>query len=204
MNGIKPIRAVAWALLLAVLFEAGQAMTAADGVQSAPLGLADAALLDREGRPVKFASEAIKDRIVAINFVYTGCTTVCPLSSAIFKTVQDKLGSRLGKEVWLVSVSLDPVHDTPERIRAYASRYKAGPGWLWLTGSKPEVERVLGGLGASSANFTGHPPLVLVGDSARNHWTRIYALPGPGLILSKLEELLAARSRVAEHSKIAP
>ena len=166
--------------------------------------LLDATLIDQEGQAVRFASEAVGDRIVAINFIYTSCTTTCPLASATFKRLQEKLGERLGKEVWLISVSLDPVTDTPARLKDYAGRYKAKPGWIWLTGRKAEVDQVLNGLGTSSANFTEHPPLVMVGDGRRGRWNRFYALPGPEQILKKVDALLADRQSISETTKVLP
>ena len=166
--------------------------------------LLDATLVDQEGQAVRFASEAVGDRIVAINFIYTSCTTTCPLASATFKRLQERLGERLGKEVRLISVSLDPVTDTPARLKDYAGRYKAKPGWVWLTGHKAEVDQVLNGLGTSSANFTEHPPLVMVGDGRRGRWSRFYALPGPEQILKKVEALLADRQSISETVKVSP
>lgn len=167
----------------------------ANAGESGGITLLDTVLLDQDGRPVKFASEAVGGRIVAINFIYTTCTTVCPLTSATFKRVQGKLGNRLGKDVRLISISLDPGTDTPARLREMAGHYRAKPGWIWLTGKDRGVEQVLQGLGTTSANFRDHPPLVLVGDAGSGQWTRFNTLPGPDLILAKLEALLAARKQ---------
>ena len=155
--------------------------------------LVDAALIDQDGRPVKFSSQVVSDRIVAINFIYTTCSTVCPLVSATFKRLQDKLGDRLGRDVWLVSISLDPVTDTPARLKEYAARYHAKPGWLWLTGDAMDVEQVLNGLGTTSANFREHAPLTLVGDGKRGRWVRFNALTGPQQISAELDGLLVTR-----------
>jgi protein SCO1 len=157
--------------------------------------LLDSILIDQDGRPVKFASQAIGDRIVVINFIYTTCGTVCPLISATFKQLQDKLGQRLGKDVWLVSISLDPVTDTPARLKEYAARYHAKPGWLWLTGNATDVEQVLNGLGTTSANFREHAPLILVGDGKSGLWVRFNTLMGPQHIRAELDGLWAARKR---------
>lgn len=163
------------------------------GAFATDVQLQDLPLTDQDGKTVRFASEAVDHRIVAINFVYTTCTTLCPLTSATFKQVQSQLKSRLGKEVRLISVSLDPETDTPARLKEYAARYKAGPGWLWLTGEADKVRQVLTGLGAYTADIQQHPPQVLVGDGRSGHWTRFNTLPGPDRIRAAIEQYLKER-----------
>lgn len=155
--------------------------------------LVDAPLLDQDGHPVKFASDAVGDRIVAINFVYTGCTTLCPLTSATFKKVQTLLKAKSDAEVRLISLSLDPETDTPARLKDYAARHHAAPGWLWLTGSRAGMEQVLKGLGAYTAEFRDHPPQVLVGDGRSGRWTRFNSLPAPDRIRQELERYQGER-----------
>lgn len=174
------------------------------GADAEAVELIDSTLVDQDGQPVQFASAAVGDRIVVINFIYTSCTTVCPLASATFQRLQEKLGERLGKEVRLLSVSLDPATDTPARLKDHAGRYQAKPGWIWLTGNKQAVDRVLNGLGTSAANFREHPPLVVVGDGRRGRWSRFYALPGPNRILARVEALLADRKPVRTSSGVSP
>lgn len=159
--------------------------------------LADATLLDRRAEPVRFRSEAIGDRIVVVDFVYTTCPTVCPVLSAIFGRLQERLGDRLERGVRLVSVSLDPANDTPARIDAYATRHRAGPHWTWLTGEQADVERVLKGLGAYTPNFSAHVPMVLVGDGRTGAFTRFNGFPELDRIVAKVDELLAARTATA-------
>jgi protein SCO1/2 len=157
--------------------------------------LLDLELVDRDGSPVRFKSEAMADRIVAIDFVYTTCTTICPILSALFAQAQDQLGARLGKEAWLVSLSLDPTRDTPKRMAAQARKFGAGPGWLWLTGEKMAVDRVLAGLDAYTADFESHASMILIGDAKRGTWTRLFGFPSPDEIVARIEELIAARQK---------
>jgi protein SCO1/2 len=206
----------AWLVLpLAAFLSQGQAdpklrstivppQSAPSPAQPETIRLIDSTLVDQDGQPARFASEAIGDRIVAINFIYTSCTTVCPLLSATFKSLQGKLGGHLGKDVRLISISLDPATDTPARLKDSAVRFKAKPGWVWLTGNKPEVDLVLKGLGTSSASFAEHAPLVVVGDGRRGQWNRFYGLTGPEQIRQKVEELLDDRKRVSGSSKAPP
>ena len=134
------------------------------------------------------------DRIVAIDFVYTSCTTICPVLSALFAQVQDELGPRLGKEVWLVSMSIDPTRDTPKRMSAEAEKFGAGPGWLWLTGPKNDVDRVLAGLDAYTPAFEDHASMILIGDAKRGVWRRLFGFVSPEDIVAVIDELAAARA----------
>ena len=155
--------------------------------------LADLDLLDQDGNRVKFKTDVLRDRLVAIDVIYTTCPVVCPILSSIFANVQNSLGDRLGKEVVLVSISVDPVTDIPPRLKEYAQKWGAKPGWVFLTGDKGNVDRVLQGLGAYAADYTEHPTAILVGDVAKDGWTRLYGFAAPEQVLAKLDELKARR-----------
>ncbi len=165
--------------------------------QSARVNLTDTTLLDQGGRSVRLRSDVIGERIVIVDFIYTSCTTVCPVVSAVLAQAQAKLGARVGRDVSLLTVTVDPVRDTPARLKEYGSRVGAGPGWTWLTGSKPQVDEALKGFGAYTANFADHPPLVLVGDAKTGKWLRFYGFPTPDQLLTAVAELTAARSKAA-------
>jgi protein SCO1/2 len=173
------------------------AKSAQTGATTTHVKLVDRELLDQEGRKVRFASEVIGDRIVAVDFVYTTCTTVCPVLSAVFAQVQERLGDRLGREVVLLSITVDPVRDKPQRLRAYAAKHGAREGWTWLTGSKRDVDEVLTAMGAYTPNFEDHPAMVLVGDGRTGEWTRFFGFPATDRIVGKIDELSAARQNVA-------
>lgn len=163
------------------------------GVEAADVDLRDRTLVDRDGRELRFVSDVIGENIVVMDFVYTTCTTVCPVLSAIFGQVQKGLGERLGTDVHMVSVSVDPGRDTPERLKAYAAGLKARPGWVWLTGDKTSIDKVLRGLGAYTPDFEDHPSMILVGDARSGTWKRFFGFPGPDKILAAVEELETAR-----------
>ena len=160
---------------------------------AAKVVLRDAPLLDSSGRRVRLARDVIGERIAVVNFIYTTCTTVCPVSSATFQQLRKRLAAAPGKEVVLLSVTVDPLRDTPERLREYAGRYEAGANWVWLTGAKPDVDSVLKGLGAYTARAEDHPAMVLIGDARAGTWTRLFGFPSVEQILERVETLLAAR-----------
>ncbi len=163
--------------------------------------LLDLALVDKEGKAMRFGSEVVGDRIVVIDFIYTTCTTVCPILSAVMARVQQSLGERLGEDAWLISISIDPTRDTPQRLSAYARKFDAGPGWIWLTGDKSAVDRVLGGLNSYSAEIVDHPPSVLIGDARSGKWTRLFGFSAPEDIVHRVDQLVAARNLVQTSSK---
>lgn len=163
--------------------------------QNARVKLADTALLDQNGRNVRLKSDVIGERIVIVGFIYTSCTTVCPVISAVMAQAQGKLAARLGRDVALLTVTVDPVRDTPARLKEYGSRFGAGPDWTWLGGRKPQVDEVLRTFGAYTPNFADHPPLVLVGDAKTGQWLRFYGFPSPDQLVSAVDELTAARAK---------
>jgi protein SCO1/2 len=161
---------------------------------AADVTLYDESLLDQDGRRVRLVSDVIADRIVVMDFIYTTCPTVCPVLSAIFQKVQADLGDRLGRDVVMISMSVDPGTDTPERLKAYARKYKARPGWIFLTGGEHVMDKVLEGLGAYSQDFTAHPNMTLVGDGRSGQWMRSYGFANPKHIVAQVEQLMATRN----------
>ena len=173
--------------------------------KAARVTLHDIQLVDLDGEAVRFKSEAVGNRIVVFGFIYTSCTTICPVTSAILGEVQkrliEKLGERFGSDVKVITLTVDPATDTPERLKDYAANFGSRAGWLWLTGDKPQVTRVLTGLGAYAADFTRHSGAVLVGDAHSGDWIRFYGIPDARDIVDRVEHLLAARSRAGLTSR---
>jgi protein SCO1/2 len=153
----------------------------------------DAVLVNQDGRKMKLKSEVFGDRLVVMDFAYTTCTTVCPVLTAVLSKVQAGLGDRAGKEVQLVTITVDPARDTPARLKEYAAKHGARADWLWLTGPTGTVNEVLRGFGAYAPNFEDHPAMILVGDPVSGKWTRFFGFSDPKDILAKVEELRATR-----------
>lgn len=161
--------------------------------ESVRIDLREHWLVDQNGREMKFVSDVVGDNIVVMDFVYTTCTTICPVLSALFTQVQGKLGEAVGDEVTLVSMSVDPVRDTPQRLKAYSAKHRAGDGWLWLTGEKADVEDVLTGLGAYTPSFEDHPSMVLIGDGRTGEWKRLFGFPNPDRIVQIVNDFREQR-----------
>lgn len=147
----------------------------------------DAKVYDQNGNRLNFYSDLIKNKTVAINFIFTTCTTICPPLTATFRRVQQELGNT-ALNVQLISISVDPSTDTPERMRDFAAKFKAGPGWTFVTGDKTEIESLLQALGASVANKNDHTPMILVGNDMTGYWTRTYGLSPPTTLVKLIAE----------------
>ena len=161
----------------------------------AGMSIPDVELLDQDGRKVRFYTDLVKGKTVAVNFIFTTCTTICPPLGATFARVQKDLGARAGRDVHLISISVDPAVDTPERLKAWGAKFHAGPGWTLVTGAKPQVDELLRALAASTARREDHSPTVLIGNDARGQWTRTYGLAKPSQLVKLIGD--AAEGRLA-------
>jgi len=148
-------------------------------------------VLDQNGSALHFYSDLIKGKTVAINFIFTNCTTICPPLGATFARVQKEMGDRAGRDVHFISISVDPLTDTPERLKAWGAKFKAGPGWTFVTGNKEQIDKLLYALGASVSRREDHSPTVIVGNDVKGVWTRTYGLASSaqmvGLIIDVIE-----------------
>ena len=151
----------------------------------------DIVVLDQDGKAVHFYSDLVKGKTVVINFIFTTCTTICPPLAATFARVQKEMGDKTGRDVHFISISVDPLTDTPERLKAWGAKFKAGFGWTFVTGDKQEIDKLLNALGASVARREDHSPSVIVGNDSKDIWTRTYGLAKTsqmvGLILNVME-----------------
>jgi len=160
--------------------------TAAKTNDPAPLRIPDITIYDQNGQRLRFYTDLVKGKTVAINFIFTTCTTICPPMTATFRRVQQELAERAGRDVYLISVSVDPVTDVPERLHDFAAKFNAGPGWTFVTGSKTDIDSLLQALGAAVADKNDHTPMILVGNDLAGYWTRAYGLAPPTVLVNLL------------------
>jgi len=153
-----------------------------------PPEIPDIIVYDQDGKRLKFYTDLVKGKVVAINFIFTTCTTICPPLTATFRRVQQELEKGTGRDVRLISISVDPLVDTPERLRDFAAKFKAQPGWTFVTGDKIEIDSLLRALGAAVTNKNDHTPIVLVGNDATGYWTRTYGLSPPAALVKVITE----------------
>lgn len=165
--------------------------------EAAQVSFADVQLVDQDNRPVSLERDLLADHVAVVGLIYTSCSTVCPVISSIMGRLQQQLGARAGREVQLVSISVDPLRDTPQVLREYAGRFQHGPGWSWLTGTPAAIDATLRGLGVPPSGLAEHPPLILVGDARSGRWTRFYGFTDPQRLLARIDALQEHAGHVA-------
>ncbi len=150
----------------------------------------DVELLDQRGETLRLYSDLMDGKVVVINSFFTSCTGVCPIMAGNLVQVQKWLGDRLGKEVHLISMSLDPVNDTPERVHEYAERFGARPGWFFITGEEDQVRAAQAKLGQWVDEPEAHTSIMLIGNVETGLWKKVQGLSRPAEIIPVLQSVL--------------
>ena len=156
---------------------------------SLAIHIPDIEVVDQNGSKLHFYSDLVKGKTVAINFIFTTCTTICPPLTATFRKVQQELGARKGRDVELISISVDPETDVPERLKAFADKFGAQPGWTFVTGNSREIDVLLRALNASVADKNAHTGMILVGNDPAGYWTRTYGLAAASTITKMVNDV---------------
>lgn len=153
----------------------------------------DTVLTDQHGKKQRFYTDLIKDKVIVVNTFFTSCQSVCPKTMGTLAEIQKWLGDRLGKEVHILSVSVDPITDTPEELAAYAQQLQARPGWFLLTGSPPEVRQVLQKIGQFTEHPEGHSNVFIMGNEPTGLWKKAMGLAPPETVIPILETVVDDR-----------
>lgn len=149
-------------------------------------------LTTHEGKKVRFYDDLIKDKIVVINFMYADCEGKCPIITANLVKVQEMLGERVGREIFMYSITLNPEKDDAKALKHYATMHGVKPGWLFLTGKPAEIEDLRRKLGFSDGNpeldkvRTNHIGMVKYGNEARQWWGMCPGRARPGWIVESV------------------
>ena len=154
------------------------------------------AVTTQDGRTLRFYDDVLKGKIVLINFFFTDCDAVCPLMTENLARVQELLGDRVGKDIFMVSISLQPEHDTPEVLAAYAKTYGVGPGWLFLTGKKTDIDLLRHRLGfvdsdpVEDADPEQHIGTVRITNEPMHRWAMSPALVNPPALVRTVKRVI--------------
>jgi protein SCO1/2 len=143
----------------------------------------DVELINQDGQKLRFYSDVLKNKVVVINTFFTTCTNICPPMNRNFEKIQEALGDRLGKDVFLVSITVDPQTDTPTRLKEYGRRFHARPGWMFLTGTRENVNWALYKLGQYVETKDDHTSIFIIGNEPKGLWKKAFGL-------AKAEELI--------------
>lgn len=191
MNNKLRASALFLLLTLTVTVNSQQTKSASD---AASKYFPNSVLLTQDNKPVHFYEDLLKDKTVVINFMFTTCTGICPPMTANLAKVQPLLGEHLGSDVRMISISVDPLTDTPERLKAYAEKFGAKPGWYFLTGEKADVDTVLKKLGGYVEDRNDHNSILIIGNVKTGDWSKVYALSKPQDIAAQVTKLLGGKT----------
>lgn len=176
-------------------------MTAAELAQaekSANVILLDSMVRDQTGHELAFASEVIGDRVVVIDFIFTSCTTICPVTTSLLQAARTRLSDIDQDQLVFVSVSINSNVDTPQRLATFAARH--GAEWSFITGDKTVLDELLQNLNSYSTNPEDHAPMILVGDAASGQFSRMFGLPDPERVERHVRAMIEKRSADAHES----
>jgi protein SCO1 len=140
----------------------------------------DVLLVNQDGQKLRLYSDLLRGKIVVFNTFFASCKNSCPRMSAVFSDLQQRLGKRLGNDVLLLSLTVDPVTDTPEQLRAYADRFHAKPGWVFLTGTPEDVQFTLSRFGQEVEHREDHFNLYVVGNEGTGLWKKVLPMHQSG------------------------
>lgn len=150
----------------------------------------DVTLVNQDGRPMRLYSDLLKGKVVVIDFFFATCQGSCLPMNRNLQKVQDSLGDRVGKDVYLISISVDPAVDTPASLKEYAKKLGAKPGWYFLTGEKASVEFALRKLGQYVENKQDHTNIFIIGNERTGLWKKAFGLARADDIVKVVESVL--------------
>ena len=154
-------------------------------------------LFTQDGKKVHFFDDLIKGKVVAVNFIFTGCSASCSMETARLRDVQDLLGDRMGKDVFFYSISIDPENDTPEALKAYAKKFNVGPGWTFLTGRRQDIDLLREKLGLympqleAGQNKNDHDLSLVIGNQATGRWMKASPFENPDILATQIGSWLS-------------
>lgn len=146
-------------------------------------------VVDQDGRALKFYDDLIKDKIVVVMFIYTSCTDICPLTTARMTQIEDKLGGAVGRDIFIVSLTVDPETDTPERLKAFSKAFDTGPGWTFVTGKPADIRAINHRLGERSKVLSEHRNEIVLGNDMTGEWQRDNVLGDLDRVVMSIREM---------------
>lgn len=182
---ILPAMLIAYAMNSHALAQKGLSESNEANLQRSNL---DVRVTDQDGKQLNFYRDLIKNKTVAINFIFTTCTTICPPLGATFARVQKELGEHVGRDIFFISITVDPQTDTPERLKAWGARFQSGPAWRFITGQKAELDRILAAFSVGVARKEDHSPTVIILNDKTGVQTRAYGLASPHKLADMIKE----------------
>lgn len=150
----------------------------------------DVVLVNQNGEKMRFYSDLLRDKVVVINSFFATCPGSCLPMERNLEKMQQALGDRVGKDVHIISISVDPLVDTPANLKEYAKKLHAKPGWYFLTGEKQNVDLALKKLGHLVANKQDHLNIFIIGNERTGLWKKAFGLAQSDELMKVLESVL--------------
>ena len=167
-------------------------MLAAEALAAEQINFPDASVVNQRGEAVHFHADLIKGKTVVIDFVFTSCTIVCRPLTRNLQKVQAGLGKETLSDVQFVSVSVDPVHDTPAVLASFAQAFRIAPNWSFITGPKVQIDKLLQAPGVYAVEPNYHTARVIIGSEAAG-WSRFYGLSSPEMLAQAVRRAVQMR-----------
>lgn len=181
-------------LVLAGFAQGAEKAVPYDGtrVERARAYFGDGELFDQDGVRHRFFSDLLQHHVVLVNVVYTECRDACPLITRLLGQVKDRLGDEFGRTVLFLSLSSDPLRDTPDTLKGFARKHQADhPGWRFLSARHEVMKPLLSRLGQWSETPADHQSVLIAGNASRAHWVKIRPDATPDFIYAELQRVAA-------------
>lgn len=147
-------------------------------------------LVNQNGEKMRLYSDLLKGKVVVINSFFATCQATCLPMSRNLEKVQEALGDRFGKDVYIISISVDPTVDTPPRLKQYATKLNAKPGWYFLSGEKEKIDFALYKLGQYVDNKENHLNIFIIGNERTGLWKKAFGLAPSAELVKVVESVL--------------
>ncbi|MGZ5442549.1 MAG: SCO family protein [Thermoanaerobaculia bacterium] len=193
MRSFRPLALSLLIALAAVPGRAGEPSGDAERREGGRKYFTDVVLVDQDGKQVRLYSDLVEGKTIVVSSFFATCNGICPVMAGTLRKVQSALGDRLGRDVLLISISVDPENDTPQRLQEFAKNMAAGPGWRFLTGDKKNVEQALHKFGLKTEMKENHTSIVIVGNEPKGVWKKVFGLAPSDEVQRLVQEVATAQ-----------
>lgn len=196
-----PARVLAWICALFLMLCAWPHQQATAATTDSPWAngyIPNVSVVDQDGRPLAFYDDLIKGKVVVVNFIYTTCRDLCPLMTARLARLQDLLGAAVGRDIFFVSVTIDPERDTPDKLKEHSEAFRTGPGWTFVTGRREDIDVIRYRLGERSRALVEHRNQILLGNDRTGNWAHDSAFSDLNTLAGNVRAMDPAHLHVAQ------
>ncbi len=158
------------------------------------IAIPDLLVLDQNGKERRFYSDLIKNKVVVLSFFFTSCVSVCPAMSMALSRLQENLGDQLGKDVFIITVTKDPVTDTPRQLKTWGKALGVKPGWTMVTGEVKVIEKIVRDFTGDPIGRDSHNTIFILGSDRSGDWTDLPQFSTPAELREQID-LLAKSNR---------